>query len=68
MDYWNLLFLLIFFIATKQCQCVTEDPILASMTWSSENGYKLFENQLLVSYSMALKILVLNHGEENYNC
>ena len=49
MDYWNLLFLLIFFIATKQCQCVTEDPILASMTWSSENGYKLVQNQLLDS-------------------
>ena len=49
MDYWNFLFVLIFFIATKQCQCVTEDPILASMTWSSENGYKLVQNQLLDS-------------------
>ena len=48
MDYWNILFVLIFFI-TRQCHCAREDPILASMTWSSENGYKLFENQLLDS-------------------
>ena len=49
MDYWNFLFVLVFFITTKHCQCVTEDPILASMTWSSENGYKLVQNQLLDS-------------------
>ena len=49
MDYWNFLFVLIFLITFQQYQCAREDPILASMTWTSQNGYKLVENQLLDS-------------------